>query len=172
MLAVPALPLNSVHVESRISDIIGMEQGTPNSTPASLPSVTGGESKPAKGAADVSGTLSSLPIDIGKIADPVVKQAMIVLLNLVERQAREITALREENQRLRDENNRLKGEQGKPDVKPNKTSGNISSEKERRSREPNCRRERGTKLDKITIHRTTVCPVDRKRLPDDAVFKG
>jgi hypothetical protein len=97
---------------------------------------------------------------------------MTVLLNLVERQAREITALREENQRLRDENNRLKGQQGKPDVKPNKKDGDISSEEERRSREPNCRRARGTKLDKIKIHRTAVCPVDRAGLPGDAVFKG
>jgi cell division protein FtsB len=161
-----------MRVEAQISDIIGMEKGTPNSTPASSASVTGGESKPANRAADVSKTLASLPIDIGKIADPIVKQALTALLNLVERQAREIAALREQNQQLRDENNRLKGEQGKPDVKANKTSGNISSEKERRSREPNCTRERGTKLDKITIHRTTVCPIDRKKLPDDAVFKG
>ena len=111
-----------------------MEKGTLNSTPASSGAVTSGASKPANRATDVSGTLSSLPIDLAKIYDPIVKQAMTVLLNLVERQAREITALREENQRLRDENNRLKGQQGKPDVKPNKKDGDISSEEERRSR--------------------------------------
>jgi hypothetical protein len=116
--------------------------------------------------------LSSLAIDLGKIADPMVKQAMTVLLNLVERQAREITALREENQRLRDEINRLKGEQGRPDIKPSKAHGDISSEEERRSREPNCRKDRGTKLDKIKIHRTKICPVDRAGLPGDVVFKG
>jgi hypothetical protein len=106
------------------------------------------------------------------IADPMVKQAMTALLNLLERQAREIAALREENQRLRDENNRLKGEQGKPEIKPNKRNGNISSEKERQSREPGCLRERGTKLDKIRIHRREVCLVDKAGLPSDAVFKG
>lgn len=35
-----------------------------------------------------------------------------------------------ENQKLKDENNRLKVEQGKPDIKPNKKDGDISSENE------------------------------------------
>jgi len=111
-------------------------------------------------------------MDLGNIADPIVRQGMTTLLNLVERQAREIAALREENQRFRDEINRLKGEQGKPDIKPGKKNGDLSSEQERRSREPGCLRERGTKLDKIQIHRTKVCPVDQAGLPGDAVFKG
>ncbi|MBI4491179.1 MAG: hypothetical protein HY690_00075, partial [Chloroflexi bacterium] len=48
-----------------------------------------------------------------------VRQALVVLLNLVEDLRRENTELRAETQRLRDELNRLKGEQGKPEVKGN-----------------------------------------------------
>jgi len=116
--------------------------------------------------------LTNLPIDIGMIADPIVKQAMVVLLNLVERLSRENAALREEIQRLKDENNRLKGEQGKPDVKPGKKNGDISSEKERCSREPGSSQGRGTKLDKIKIHRTVDCPLNKAGLPGDLVSKG
>ena len=122
--------------------------------------------------ADISSTLASLSLDFGINADPVVKRGMKTLLNLVERLSAENVALREDVQRLKDEINRLKGEQGKPDIKPNKNSGDISSEKERRSREPDDRKKRGTKLDKITVHRTAVCPVDKDKLPADAVFKG
>jgi hypothetical protein len=162
-----------MQVGVQLSDIVGMEKDTPKPTPVFSASVTGGEAKLANRTTDVSRTLSSLPLDLEKITDPIVKRAMTALLNLVERQATEITALREENQRLKDEIKRLKGEQGKPDIKPNnKKSGNISSEEERRSREPQDRQERGTKLDKIKIHRTAVCPVDRTGLPGDAVFKG
>ena len=149
-----------------------MGQDQAISRPALAATGTGGAPKAAHTKADVSRTLASLPIDLAKIADPMVQQAMTVLLNLVERQTRELAALREENQRLKDENNRLKGEQGKPNIKPNKTHSDISSEKERQSREPGCLRERGTKLDKIKIHRTAVCPVDKAGLPGDAVFKG
>ena len=149
-----------------------MDEEQPHSRPALAATVTGGASKAVHTTADVSRTLAGLPLDLGKIADPMVQQAMTVLLNLVERQARENAALREENQCLKDENNRLKGEQGKPNIMPSKRHGDISSEKERQSREPDSRQERGTKLDKIQIHRTVVCPVDKAGLPGDAVFKG
>jgi regulator of replication initiation timing len=65
------------------------------------------------------------------------RQAMVLLLNLVEELLAENRALREENQHLRDEINRLKGEQGKPDIRANKSkaspaaSSNYSSEQER-----------------------------------------
>ncbi|MFQ5613979.1 MAG: hypothetical protein ACE5H9_17800 [Anaerolineae bacterium] len=62
------------------------------------------------------------------------RQAIVMLLNLVEDLKSENDALREEGQKLRDEINRLKGEQGKPDIKPGKKPphGDHSSEKERR----------------------------------------
>ena len=45
------------------------------------------------------------------------RQAIVLLLNLVEELKQENQVLREENQGQRDEINRLKGEQGKPKVK-------------------------------------------------------
>jgi hypothetical protein len=65
------------------------------------------------------------------------RQAIVLLLDLVEELMADNRALRDENQRLRDEINRLKGEQGKPDIKANKpksspaTSADYSSEQER-----------------------------------------
>ncbi len=50
------------------------------------------------------------------ITDLVTRQIVIPLLNLIEAQAADITALRAENQQLRDEVARLKGGSGKPDV--------------------------------------------------------
>ena len=130
--------------------------------------------KPGTGIARISKVLENLPVDIETVSDPVVRQAFIVLLNLVERVSAENTALREEIQRLKDEINRLKGEQGKPGIKPNKKKdGDISSEKERKSREKSSGKTmRGAKLDKIKVHTTQVRRVDPKELPDDAVFKG
>ena len=52
------------------------------------------------------------------------RQAIVMLLNLVEDIKSENQKLREQNQRLRDEINRLKGEQGKPNIKPNKKKKN------------------------------------------------
>jgi len=164
-----------VYVRARMSDnIFGMEKGTPNPAPESATSSEAPQgTKPAMGTADVAQTLANVPLDLGMITDPMVRKAMQVLLNLVERLAAENAALREENQRLRDENNRLKGEQGKPDIKPGRKNGDISSEMERRSREePAEAKTRGTKLDKIEIHRTELRRVDPKGLPPDAVFKG
>lgn len=100
------------------------------------------------------------------------RQAIMMLLNLVETLKTGNQALREQVQRLRDEINRLKGEQGKPDIEANKkprTSSNHSSEKERHQRK---KRKRGRKLDKIKIDREAELDVDPECLPADAEFKG
>ena len=98
------------------------------------------------------------------------RQAIKLLLNLVEELKQENNALRAEVQRLRNEINRLKGEQGKPDIKPNKkASPNYSSEKERRQRK---KRRKGRKLDKIDIDREETLALDPQELPEDAEFKG
>ena len=100
------------------------------------------------------------------------RQAIVMLLNLVETLKTENQALREEVQRLRDEINRLKGEQGKPNIKPNRrkrVSSDHSSEQERRK--PRKRR-KGRKLDKIKIDRIEELDVEPERLPEDARFKG
>ena len=62
------------------------------------------------------------------------RQALILVLNIVEELKQENAALREENQRLRDEINRLKGEQGKPTIKASKKTDDHSSEKERQQK--------------------------------------
>lgn len=100
------------------------------------------------------------------------KQAIVMLLNLVETLKTEAQGLREQVQRLRDEINRLKGEQGKPDIKPNRQkrgATNHSSERERHK--PKKRRKR-RKLDRVKIDRTEELDVEPERLPADAKFKG
>jgi hypothetical protein len=100
------------------------------------------------------------------------RQAIVMLLNLVESLKAENQALREQVQRLRDEINRLKGERGKPNIKPNKkkhTSSNHSSEQERRK--PKKRKKR-RKLNRVKIDRTEELDVEPERLPADAEFKG
>ena len=114
-----------------------------------------------------------------RIQDPDTKQVVLQIANLLEQALTEIDTLRAELQRLKDENNRLKGEQGKPDVKaskpplsPKDTSGQStdhSSEEQRRERSP---RSKGTKNDKIVIHRTVKVEVEKESLPADAVSKG
>lgn len=99
------------------------------------------------------------------------RQAIVMLLNLVETLKTENQELREQVQRLRDEINRLKGEQGKPSIKPNQkkgTSSNYSSEQERRK--PKRHRKR-RKLAKIKIDRIEELDVEPERLPADAKFK-
>jgi hypothetical protein len=99
------------------------------------------------------------------------RQAIRLLLNLVEELKSENDVLRSEVQELRDEIARLKGEQGKPDVKPGKksSSGDHSSEKERRRSR---KWRKGSKVAKLKIDREQTLEVDRSELPDDARFKG
>lgn len=100
------------------------------------------------------------------------RQAIVMLLNLVETLKTENQELRELVQRLRDENNHLKGEQGKPHIKPNakkRASSDHSSEQERRQPKE---WKKQPKLDKIKINRTEELDVDPERLPADAEFKG
>jgi hypothetical protein len=82
----------------------------------------------------------------------------------------EINALKAENQKLRDEINLLKGEQTKPKVRGSKKN-DISSENERKERTPLKTRDSNTRKDKIEIHHTEICRVDKSILPNDAVLK-
>jgi peptidoglycan hydrolase-like protein with peptidoglycan-binding domain len=100
------------------------------------------------------------------------RQAITLLLNLVEEFKQENDSLRHEVQQLRDEINRLKGEQGKPNIKAGKKGkpiGNISSEPERRQARPH---HKSSKLNKIEVNREEKLLVDRCQLPTDAQFKG
>jgi len=117
------------------------------------------------------------------VGDEGVKEALLVLFNVIEQDAETIRQLREENQRLRDEVSRLRGEQGKPKIRPGKPKDgsqesatsegqnrDISSEKERRIGRG--RSGRRKKKDRIKIDRTEIREVDKSLLPPDAEFKG
>jgi hypothetical protein len=101
------------------------------------------------------------------------RQAITLLLNLVEEMKQENERLRTQVQQLRDEINRLKGEQGKPDIKPDKPGGKAankhSSEQERHQPKP---RRKRSKINKIEVNREEKLSVARDQLPTDAQFKG
>src|SRR6266849_5166951 len=107
--------------------------------------------------------------DRSTIEDEVLRQVVISLMNLVENLQAKLAERDEEIQGLRDENNRLKGEQGKPKIKANKPTTDLSSEKERRQSKPH---HKSSKQAHIPIDRVEVIKVDREHLPADAVFKG
>ena len=109
---------------------------------------------------------------LNRIHDPQLRQVVQQLANLLEQALADNEALRAENQRLKDEINRLKGEQGKPNIKPSKsTPANTdhSSEEQRRKSNPATK---GTKNDTIQVDRIQRLPVDPTILPEDAQFKG
>jgi len=107
--------------------------------------------------------------DPNSIEDEGVRQVVISLMNVVDKQDGIIREQAAEMQRLRDEISRLKGEQGKPKIKANKPTTDLSSEKERWQSKP---RNKRSKQDQIPIDRVELLTVDRERLPADAVFKG
>jgi hypothetical protein len=101
------------------------------------------------------------------------RQAIVLLMNLVEELKQENIAQRADIQRLRDENNRLKGEQGKPDIKPSKPRPqDHSSEKERRGENKRQKRQKRKKVDEVKIDRDEIVEIDKAQLPEDAEFKG
>ena len=103
------------------------------------------------------------------------RQAVVLLLNLVEELKQETLIQRAEIQQLRDENNRLKGEQGKPDIKPNrkpsKNDDHSSEEERRRGKKPRKPKKR-KKLKDVKIDREEHLEIDTSTLPDDAKFQG
>ncbi len=107
------------------------------------------------------------------------REAIFMVLNLVEDLKAENEQLRKENQGQRDEINRLKGENGKPLILPNqkkKETVDHSSEVERkklrrRQKTPQPRPKR-SKVAQIKIDREVKLPVSPDQLPKDAIFKG
>src|SRR5215213_2317277 len=99
-------------------------------------------------------------LDLSAIQDQHARQAIRLLLNLVEEMKQENRSLRDENQRLRDENNRLKGEQGKPLIKantPKPPAPDYSSEPERH--QPKQRGKHG-KRQPLKVDRSQLLTVD------------
>ena len=117
-------------------------------------------------------TLQQLHIDLDSISDPGTLASVVLLLNIVEQLAQENQQFREEVASLKDEINRLKGEQGRPNIRPQKKDGDISSEKERKNRAAPKPKNSKEKKSKIVTHHTKLCSVDKSQLPTDALFKG
>jgi len=116
--------------------------------------------------------MSGLQIDLDSIPDQNTRIIIRQLLNVIETKAKEINQLREENQKLRDENNHLKGEQGQPKIRK-QSSGNVSSENERKNRHnKQPRKQKKAKKKNLVIHKVERRTVDKSQLPADAVFKG
>ena len=90
----------------------------------------------------------AIGLELDKIDNKNIKDAFIVLFNIIEENVKVINILKEENQKLKDEINRLKGEQGKPDIKPK--NKNISSEKERKKQKRK-KKKKGSKKDRLKI---------------------
>ena len=117
-------------------------------------------------------TLASLDINPDEIEDKRYATAFRILFAIIEKQNEEIEALKVENQKLRDEINLLKGEQTKPRIRGSKKNDDISSENERKERNPLKTRESNARKDKIEIHHTETCRVDKSILPNDSIFNG
>jgi hypothetical protein len=117
-------------------------------------------------------TLASLDINPDEIEDKRYATAFRILFAIIEKQNEEIEALKAEDQKLRDEINLLKGEQTKPRIRGSKKNDDISSENERKERNPLKTRESNARKDKIEIHHTETCRVDKSILPNDSIFNG
>jgi hypothetical protein len=101
------------------------------------------------------------------------QDALYILLNVVEDQQGQIRELTYQNQLLRDENNRLKGGNGRPDIKPSKKPGDISSQGKEHGKVIKDQGENKPIEDRsIEIDQEIKIDMDRSLLPADAVFKG
>jgi len=117
-------------------------------------------------------TLASLDINPDEIEDERYAKAFRILFAIIEILSEDINTLKAEIQKLRDEINLLKGEQTKPKILGSKKNDDMSSENERKERNPLKTRDSNARKDKIEIHHTEICRVDKSILPNDAVFKG
>jgi len=117
-------------------------------------------------------TLASLGINPDEIENERYAKAFRTLFAIIEILSRELYAVNADRQKLRDEINLLKGEQTKPKIRGSKKNDDISSENERKELNSRKTRNSNSRKDKIEIHHTETCKVDKSSLPDDAVFKG
>ena len=99
-----------------------------------------------------------------------IRNLIILLLNVIESQSKNIEELRNENQSLKDEINRLKGEKGKPKFSPNVPEMEESPQSQTVEKKKIW--SKAAKKPRIKIDRTEIKYVDKSILPPDAVRKG
>ena len=121
--------------------------------------------------------LANLKIRPEDIEDEQVAEEVAILYQVIELLNEDNEKLRAERQELRDALALLKGEQGKPNIKGgqkkgDEEEGDISSEKERKSRKPPEEPKSKARKHKIKVDRSQICEVDKSKLPEDAEFKG
>jgi hypothetical protein len=115
-------------------------------------------------------------LDLDQIPDAATRQAVQLVLHLLEQLHAQVQALQAENQRLRDEIRRLTGQSPRPTFPTPRspksspsTATDLSSEAERREPKPHHKQ---PKLQRIVIDREEILHVDPALLPTDAQFKG
>ena len=95
---------------------------------------------------------------------------VVILMNLIESQAKRIDDLVKENQELKNEINRLKGEHG--DLPPRRPK-TTQPQKEKPKKSPKQKNHKiGPKNAKIEIDNIVKCEIDKNILPKDAKFQG
>lgn len=98
------------------------------------------------------------------------RSVLVVLLNLIEDQAKRMESLEQENRALKDENAKLKGGNARPQIKASvKEKVNISSDGKEKGSKNHKRYEAKVP---IVIDRDIVVEVPAELLPADAVRKG
>ncbi len=128
--------------------------------------------------AELTQQVERLRLDVDIVADPRVREVVILALNLVETVAAENRRLLDENQKFKEIIRQLRGEPPTSTAPRTSTSTstprNVSSEKERRQREhgPKPPRTDQRSFRDITVHEEILCPVEPARRPPDAEFCG
>jgi hypothetical protein len=102
-------------------------------------------------------------------SDKKIREAISFLLNTVEDQSSLIERQKELIQELKDEINRLKGEQGRPNIKPNTSSKDYSSQSREKKKSKN--RKKGPKRDRMVIDHVEPLEIPISELPADAKLK-
>lgn len=109
-------------------------------------------------------------VDATSIQDESLRNTFTLLLNSVEALQQENLELKKIIQDQRDQINRLKGEQGKPDIKPNTKLDfkDISTKGKEREKKKHSKQ---AKKEHIKIHQSLEITLNKKELPQDAIFK-
>jgi len=116
--------------------------------------------------------LSSIKhINPAELDESGLREALVVLLNIVEQLSQGMEELRQRNQALEDENNKLKGGNARPQITPSAQSSKDISSKGKEKGHRGGRRRMEEKVE-VEIDRELVEKLYKTSLPSDSVFKG